>query len=40
VVALADQFGLPVHALGVGETAEDLRPFVPQDFARALVGAS
>jgi fused signal recognition particle receptor len=40
VVALADQFGLPVHALGVGETADDLRPFVPQDFARALVGAS
>ena len=39
VVALADNFGLPVHAIGVGETAEDLRPFSPTDFARTLVGA-
>ena len=39
VVALADGFGLPVHAVGVGEQADDLRPFTPMDFARGLVGA-
>jgi fused signal recognition particle receptor len=38
VVALADQFGLPVHAVGVGEQATDLRPFTAMDFARGLVG--
>ena len=38
VVALAERFGLPVHAIGVGEGADDLRPFAPQDFARSLVG--
>ena len=38
VVALAERFGLPVHAIGVGEGADDLRPFDPQEFARTLVG--
>lgn len=38
VVALAETFGLPVHAVGVGEKAEDLRPFDPDEFARSLVG--
>jgi len=38
VVALAEEFGLPVHAVGVGEKAEDLRPFEALDFARGLVG--
>ena len=38
VVALAENFGLPVHAVGVGEQAGDLRPFDAQDFARSLVG--
>ena len=38
VVALADGFGLPVHAVGVGEKADDLRPFDPGEFARGLVG--
>jgi len=38
VVALAQEFGLPVHAVGVGETAADLRPFEARDFARSLVG--
>ncbi|MGB5836098.1 MAG: signal recognition particle-docking protein FtsY [Albidovulum sp.] len=38
LVALADKFGLPIHAIGVGETIEDLSPFDPQEFARALVG--
>ncbi|MFT8718657.1 signal recognition particle-docking protein FtsY [Acetobacter sp.] len=38
VVALADQFKLPIHAVGVGEKAEDLRPFSAVEFARGLVG--
>jgi fused signal recognition particle receptor len=38
VVALADEFGLPVHAVGTGEQAGDLRPFDAAEFARALVG--
>lgn len=38
VVALARRFGLPVHAVGVGETADDLRPFEARAFARALLG--
>ncbi len=38
VVALAQEFGLPVHAVGVGETAADLRPFDAREFARSLVG--
>ncbi|MBW4022756.1 MAG: signal recognition particle-docking protein FtsY [Proteobacteria bacterium] len=40
VVALAEEFGLPVHAVGVGEKVGDLRPFVAAEFARGLVGAS
>ena len=39
LVALADRFGLPVHAIGVGEDADDLRPFDAGDFARNLLGA-
>jgi fused signal recognition particle receptor len=38
VVALAERFGLPVFAVGVGESAEDLRPFSADGFARSLVG--
>jgi len=38
VVALARQFGLPVHALGVGEGVDDLRPFDARAFADALLG--
>ncbi len=38
VVALAQEFGLPVHAVGVGEQAGDLRPFDAGEFARGLVG--
>ena len=40
VVALAQAFGLPVHAVGVGEQAGDLRPFEAAEFARGLVGAA
>ena len=39
VVALAQAFGLPVVAVGVGEKADDLRPFTAIDFARGLVGS-
>ena len=38
IVGLADRFGLPIHAIGVGEGAEDLRPFSARDFARSLMG--
>ncbi len=38
LVALAERFGLPVHAIGVGESAGDLRPFAARDFARSLMG--
>jgi fused signal recognition particle receptor len=38
VVALAQEFGLPVHAVGVGEQLGDLRPFEARAFARSLVG--
>ena len=38
LVALADRFGLPIHAIGVGEQIDDLQAFDPQDFARALCG--
>ena len=40
LVALADRFGLPIHAIGVGEQIDDLQPFDPEDFARALTGAA
>ena len=38
LVALAERFGLPVHAIGVGEGADDLRPFEADSFARSLMG--
>jgi len=38
LVALAERFKLPVHAIGVGEGADDLRPFDARDFARGLMG--
>lgn len=38
LVALAAQFGLPVHFIGVGEGVEDLEPFSAGDFARAVAG--
>jgi fused signal recognition particle receptor len=36
LVAISARFGLPVHAIGVGEAAEDLQPFDPKEFARAI----
>ena len=38
-VPIAYELGLPVKLIGVGERLEDLRPFDPVDFARALVGS-
>jgi len=38
LVALAEKFKLPVHAIGVGEAVDDLRPFEAKAFARSLVG--
>jgi len=38
LVALADRFGLPVRAIGVGEGIDDLRPFSAQEYARNLMG--
>jgi fused signal recognition particle receptor len=38
LVAIAEQFGLPVHWIGVGETADDLQPFDAEAFSRALTG--
>ena len=39
LVSLADKFGLPIHAIGVGEQIDDLSPFDPEEFAAALTGA-
>jgi fused signal recognition particle receptor len=36
-LAIAEELGLPVKLIGIGETLEDLRPFDPDDFARALL---
>mgnify|MGYP002636850898 CR=1 FL=1 len=38
LVALSERFGLPVHAIGVGEGAEDLQPFDAESYARSLMG--
>jgi fused signal recognition particle receptor len=38
-VAIAHELGLPVKLIGIGEALDDLRPFDPEDFAAALVGA-
>ncbi|CAA9516252.1 MAG: Signal recognition particle receptor FtsY [uncultured Sphingomonadaceae bacterium] len=38
LVAAAEKYGLPIHAIGVGEGIDDLRPFDPRATARAIVG--
>ncbi|MBV9859775.1 MAG: signal recognition particle-docking protein FtsY [Alphaproteobacteria bacterium] len=38
LVSLAEKYGIPIHAIGVGESAEDLRPFDARSYARSLVG--
>jgi fused signal recognition particle receptor len=37
VLAIASELGIPVKLIGTGESLEDLRPFDPVDFARALL---
>jgi fused signal recognition particle receptor len=36
-LAIADELGIPVKLIGIGERLEDLRPFDPADYARALL---
>ncbi len=38
IVALAERFELPIHAIGIGEGIDDLRPFDASEFARSLLG--
>src|SRR3974377_2392594 len=38
LVSLAEKYGIPIHAIGIGETADDLRPFEARAYARTLVG--
>jgi fused signal recognition particle receptor len=38
LVAIAHKFGLPIHFIGVGEGVDDLAPFSPRDFGKALAG--
>ena len=37
VIAMAEKFGLPIRFIGVGESMDDLRPFIAADFAKALL---
>jgi fused signal recognition particle receptor len=39
VVAIAHTLNVPILFIGVGEQADDLRPFVPQDFVDGLLRA-
>jgi fused signal recognition particle receptor len=38
LVSLAEKYGIPIHAIGIGEGADDLRPFEARAYARSLVG--
>ena len=38
LVAAAEKYGLPIHAIGIGERIDDLRPFDPREAARAIAG--
>ena len=40
LVAAAEKYGLPIHAIGVGETIDDLRPFDQTDMAKAIAGSA
>jgi fused signal recognition particle receptor len=40
MVAAADKYGLPIHAIGVGEGMNDLRPFDAAEVARAIAGVN
>ncbi|RYG85946.1 MAG: signal recognition particle-docking protein FtsY, partial [Alphaproteobacteria bacterium] len=38
LVAAAEKYGLPIHAIGVGEKVDDLRPFDANEVARIIAG--
>ena len=38
VIAIHEELGIPIKLIGVGEQLDDLRPFDPDEFARALFG--
>ena len=38
LVAAAERYGLPMHAIGVGERIDDLRPFDPNEVSRIIAG--
>ncbi len=38
LVAISEKFKLPVHAIGVGESLDDLQPFAAEEFAKAIAG--
>jgi len=40
LAAAAEKYGMPIHAIGVGERIDDLRPFDPREAARAIAGAT
>ncbi|WP_374282771.1 signal recognition particle-docking protein FtsY [Novosphingobium sp.] len=40
LVAAAEQYGLPIHAIGVGEKIDDLRPFDPELVAKVIAGVA
>lgn len=40
LVAAAERFGLPIHAVGVGEKIDDLRPFDAAEMARSIAGST
>lgn len=40
LVAAAEKFGLPIHAIGIGETIDDLRPFDPEYLAHVIAGGA
>ena len=40
LVQAAEQYGLPIHAIGVGEKIDDLRPFDPDLVARVIAGVA
>lgn len=40
IVAIAEKYGLPVHAIGVGEGIEDLQPFSAETFAKAIANVA
>ena len=40
LVAASEKYGLPIHAIGVGETIDDLRPFDAKDMAKAIAGSA